>query len=198
MGAAFAVACAIACLTLAATGTGERGLFIALRATARWSFLLFWLAYTGGALATLLGPVFRPLARSGRELGLSFAAAHFVHVGLVVWLYGIATKPPVPELSIILFSIALFWTYLLALLSIPHLSRVLGARIGPIIRTVGVEFIAFAFLVDFAKNPFRGGLRNLPLYLPFLILAATGPLLRLAAAARRLGRARRNILSGAA
>jgi len=52
---------------------GEK-LGVALRATARWSFLLFWLAYAGGALATLFGPKFQALARRGRDFGLSFAS----------------------------------------------------------------------------------------------------------------------------
>jgi hypothetical protein len=59
---------------------------VALRMTARWSFLLFWVAYAGGALATLFGPALAPLSGRGREFGLAFAAAHLVHIGLVIWL----------------------------------------------------------------------------------------------------------------
>jgi hypothetical protein len=194
MAAAFAVELAVACFTLAVLGTNEHALFIALRATARWSFLVFWLAYTGGALATLCGPRFAPLARRGRALGLAFAAAHLVHAGLVLWLYRVATHPPVPRSSLTFFAIALFFTYLLALGSIRNHSRriVPGSwpKLWPAVRTIGVHYIALAFLVDFARNPFRGSPMNLVLYLPFLILAATTPFLRLAAYLHRLGRAR--------
>ena len=93
MSAGFALAAAIASCVLALHGTKPHALNIALFITARWSFLLFWLAYAGGGLAVLFGPVARPIARRGREFGLSFAAAHLVHVGLVAWLCLIGAAP---------------------------------------------------------------------------------------------------------
>jgi len=60
----------------------------------------------------------------------------------------------------------------------------LAPRTLRIVRTLGVEYISFAFLVDFAKHPFQRS------YLPFLVLAVAGPLLRLAAVAKRLSLAR--------
>jgi hypothetical protein len=192
IGGAVGVACALALLTLIGAGTGERGIFIALRVTARWSFMLFWLAYAGGALAVLFGPNFRAVAQRGREFGLAFAAAHLVHVGLVVWLYRISAKPPVPAESLIFFGIGLFWTYLLALLSIGRVSGLLAPKFLRIVRTIGVEYIALAFLVDFAKIPFGKGLLEIALYAPFLTLAVVGPGLRFAAFARK-ARARSKI-----
>ena len=47
MWAAFLIALALAVIVLVIFGVGERGTAIALRATARWSFLLFWFAYAG-------------------------------------------------------------------------------------------------------------------------------------------------------
>ena len=93
MGAAFLVASALAVMMLVIFGVGERGTAIALRATARWSFLLFWLAYAGGAIAWLCGPRLGGLARHGRDLGLAFASAQLVHVGLVLWIIHVATRP---------------------------------------------------------------------------------------------------------
>src|SRR5260370_41571150 len=46
------------------TPPGER-VGLALRATARWSFLWFWLALTGGALFPLFGPDVQALAQTG-------------------------------------------------------------------------------------------------------------------------------------
>ena len=66
MWAAFVVAFALAVIMLLIFGVGERGTAIALRATARWSFLLFWLAYAGGAIARLCQPRLSGLARRGR------------------------------------------------------------------------------------------------------------------------------------
>ena len=185
----FGVALAIVLMVRAAAPSGDK-LGIALRATARWSFILFWLASVGGALTTLFGPTFKALAERARDFGLAFASAHLVHLGLVAWLYYFFTGPP--RSSLIVFGIAVFWTYLLALLSIARLSALLGTRIVRVLRTVGVEYIAFVFLIDFMKNPFQGGLIDLLAYLPFQILAIAGPVLRLAAVAkRRLGIPRR-------
>ena len=53
---AFGGALALAVAVLADYGTGAAGIGQAVRYTARWSFLFFWLSYTGGAMATLFGP----------------------------------------------------------------------------------------------------------------------------------------------
>jgi hypothetical protein len=82
-GAAFCSALALAVFVLAVIGTGTRGTVMALRVTARFSFLLFWFAYAGRALATLFGHRFESVAKRGRELGLAFASAHLVHVALL-------------------------------------------------------------------------------------------------------------------
>src|SRR6516164_1975139 len=84
---AFLIAFASAATVLAIFGVGERGMSIALRLTARWSFLLFWLAYAGGAMARLFGSRFAALARRGRDFGLAFASAQIVHVGLILSLF---------------------------------------------------------------------------------------------------------------
>ena len=54
MGAASLIAFVLAVIALAIFGAS--GTSVALRVTARWSFLLFWLAYAGGAMAKLWGP----------------------------------------------------------------------------------------------------------------------------------------------
>jgi hypothetical protein len=190
MGTALGAALALTLAVLVFLGAGEIGTHVALRVTARWSYLWFWPAYAGGALATLFGPSFRPLAQRGREFGLCFAAAQFVHAGLVAWLYLIALRPP-GNRTLLIFGVALFWTYLLAFFSIRGPAATLTPRTWKIIRTLGVEYIALAFLLDFAKNPFGGSVLQVLGYLPFLVLAIAAPILRLAALLQRLGIARR-------
>src|SRR5437763_15461747 len=102
-GLAFSVAVALAAAVLLVFGADERGLSIALRFNARFSFLFFWLAYAGGSLAALYGGFFDIFARNRREFGLAFAAAHSVHLALVVWLYRIAHSRPIPNSSAFLF-----------------------------------------------------------------------------------------------
>ena len=53
MGTAFGIALAIAVVVLVLQGADNKGTRLALELTARWSFLLFFLAYTGNAIAEL-------------------------------------------------------------------------------------------------------------------------------------------------
>lgn len=189
MAAAFGVGLAIVVIARAVEGPGER-VSLALRATARWSFLLFWPASVGAALTALFGPRFLALAQRARNFGLAFASAHLAHLGVVAWIYYSSANPP-SRSTLLFFGIAVFWTYLLAILSFHHLSAKLNPRTWRVVRTIGVEYIALAFFVDFAIHTFQDGVANLIVYLPFVTLAAAGPLLRLAAALKRLSDARR-------
>lgn len=184
MGSAFCAAFVLMAGVLAILGVGERGTDAALAATARLSFLLFWAAYAGSALAALFGPMFQPLKHRAREFGLAFAAAHTVHIGLVAWLCWIGATPGISVF--VFFGIALVWTYLLALFSLGNLQRALGPRLWWALRTLGMNYIALAFFVDFVKFPLYGGVKHAVEYWPFAILAVGGPLLRLSAQALRL------------
>ncbi len=179
MWAAFIVAFVLAAGVLIILGVGERGTAIALRATARWSFLLFWLAYVGGSIAWLCGPRFDGLARRGREFGLAYASAQLIHVGLVLWIIHIATEP---SGAMVFFWIGIFCTYLLALFSWPRLRDALGPRLWRIFRTIALEYIAIAFTADFIVGPLHtDGLGKLrPLYLPFALMLVVGAGLRVA------------------
>jgi hypothetical protein len=177
MGAAFLVAFALAAIVLAIFGAGNRGTELALRVTARWSFLLFWLAYAGGAMARLCGPRLGGLARRGRELGLAFASAQLVHVGLILWLF------TGPGRGMAFFWVGILCTYLLTLFSLPRLRDTFGPRLWRIFRTIALEYIALVFAVDFILYPLQaGGPGKYPLtYLPFALLLVGGAILRIAA-----------------
>ena len=181
---AFVVALVVAGVALVLRGRGVEGTLLALKLTARWSYLLFWSAYTVGAWASLLGPRLPVAAARARDFGLAFAAAHLVHVGLVAWLYRIAEHPPGLG-TLEFFGVAVFFTYLLALLSFPRTAPWLTPRAVSVIRTVGVEYIALAFLVDFAGHPLRLTIGFALSYGPFLALAFLGYAVRLAALVRR-------------
>ena len=186
MGSAFGAALVLAAGVLAVLGAGEPGTNAALAATARLSFLLFWAAYAGTALTALFGTTFQPLKQRAREFGLAFAAAHLVHISLVGWLCWIGAAPGVAVF--VFFGIALIFTYLLALFSIGNLQQTLGPRWWWLLRTVGMNYIAYAFFVDFMKYPLHGGIKHVVEYLPFAILAVVGPFLRLAAWSLRMRR----------
>jgi hypothetical protein len=180
MGAAFLIAFALAAIVLVIFGAGGRGMELALRITARWSFLLFWFAYAGGAMARLCGPRLAGLARRGRELGLAFASAHLVHLGLILWLYA------GPGAGMVFFWVGMLCTYLLALFSLPRLHDALGPRLWRAFRTIALEYIALVFAADFILLPLRAdGLAKYPLtYLPFALMLVGGAGLRVTASVK--------------
>jgi hypothetical protein len=187
---AFTVALGLAAVVLAVKGTDTNSLRIALRLTARWSFLLFWVAYSGRAINELFGPAFEPLGRRGREFGLAYAAAQLIHILLVVWLFQISSSPPLSVRLSIFFIVAIVWTYLLAVMSFGRLAEALGPRGWLALRIVGLNYILFAFAFDFVPPVIRSwnaqyGVWHLVEYIPFAAMSVAAPVLVLAAAAHR-------------
>jgi hypothetical protein len=175
MGLAFGAALILTAAVLTVFGTGERGTLLGLQMTARFSFLLFWPAYAGSALWTLFGQTFLPLKRRAREFGLAFASAHLAHGGLVAWLSYIGSAPP--RNTFIFFGIAVGFTYMLALFSVASLRQALGPAGWWLLRTIGLNYILYAFAVDFLRYRDFGTANFWIGYLPFDILAIAGPLL---------------------
>jgi hypothetical protein len=184
IGAALCAALGLVSIMLIVLGGSERGVRWALLATGRLAFLFFWFAYAGGAIASLFGPVALALKQYARGLGLGFASVLFVHLGLVVWLWLLGAVPSVS--TFIFFGIAAAFTYLLAFFSFSRVQMALGFKFLSLVRTVGLNYIALAFAVDFLNDPLHGGSKRVILYLPFAILAIAGPCLRAFAFGRRL------------
>jgi hypothetical protein len=179
MATAFVIALALAAIAFANLGAGDQGTFVALRLTGRWSFLLFWFAYAGGAITKLSGLRLGGLERRGREFGLAFASAQLVHVGLVLWLFNILTGPVD---AMVFFWVGVLCTYLLAIFSLPRLRDALGLRIWRAFRLIALEYIALVFADDFILAPLQAtGFRSYPLsYLPFAVMLVGAIGLRLA------------------
>ena len=180
-------ALALAGAVLADYGTGPVGIGQAVRYTARWSFLFFWLSYVGGAMAILFGPAFAGLARHARVLGLSFATAHLVHIGLVVWLGVVIGQIPLQGGVLWFFLVALFFTYLLVLLSFGIGTRNLGRLWRPLL-LLATTYILIAFGRDFVLGALYLDVRHWLLfveYVPFALLSLIAVPLRLAAFLRQ-------------
>ena len=139
-------------------------------------------------MAGLLRQNFLPLRRRARAFGLAFASAHLVHLGLVAWLCRIGAAPGAS--IFVFFGIAVIWTYLLALFSIGRLHQTLNPWVWWLFRTVGLNYIAYAFAADFLNRPLQGGARHVVAYLPFAVLAIAGPMLFFAALTQRVRRLR--------
>lgn len=189
MVAAFSVALGLAVGVVAVFGANNQGFHVALRATARLNLLLFWPAYVGGALSTLFGNAFGPLRDNSRNFGLAFAAALSVHLGLVGCLCATGHAPDAKTFMV--FGTAAAFAYLLALFSISRVRRALPDRFWPPIRALAMNYIALAFIKDFARHgigSFRDILlygtsvsQDIIMYVPFAAIAILGPMLRLAA-----------------
>ena len=183
MALAFLIAAVTATIVLAIFGSGERGTAIALRITARWSFILFWFAYAGGAMSKLFGPRLAPMAWRGRDFGLAYASAQVVHVGLVLWLFYLA---PGSNGGMVFFWVGIACTLLLALFSLPLVHEALGPRLWRTLRAVTMEYIALAFAVDFILPPVQSNGKQLLTYLPFALLLVGGAVMRLVVSVERL------------
>jgi hypothetical protein len=187
MSAAFCSALALVVVVLAIMGTGEKGTGIALRLTGRFSFLLFWPAYAGAAMAALFGPRFGILARHRRNFGLAYASAHLVHVGLVAHLVSMSRRPFV-ESMMPFFAVGVVWTYLLALSSWQQFSHLLSPNLWRVLRNSGLEYLAIVFFADLVLQPIRGHTNHPFEYLPFSIFIIVGSILRLASIISTWGR----------
>jgi hypothetical protein len=155
LGTAFGIALGLAVITLGFAGAGVKGTRAALAATARFSFVLFWIAYAGGALVKLLGPAFLPLKRRAREFGLAFASAHLVHIGLVAWLCYLGAVPAVS--TFVFFGIALFWLYLIAFFSVGRWHQRLPSTVRWLIFTIGLNYIDYALPSIFLTTQCEAG-----------------------------------------
>jgi hypothetical protein len=193
MGTALGANLFLAAIILATGDSGVHGTSIALDDTARVAFVWFWAAYAGGALTTLFGATFLPLKQLGRELGLAFAAALLVHLGLVSWLCWIGSTPPIGVF--VFFGPVAALTFILVLFSFGNLHTMLGPKPWKLLRTIGMNVILYAFLKDFMQDPLHGGVRHIVEYLPFTAMAIAAPLLRLAAWGVRLRETRFNLHS---
>lgn len=119
---------------------------VALDMTGRWSFVLFWMAYTG----SIFGP---RMARRRRDFGLAYASAHLVHVALVVWLIAISPRMPESWSLTAFFGGAVGFTYLLAALSWQPVAEWFDKTLIHYLRAVGMNYILLAFAYDFIVNP---------------------------------------------
>jgi hypothetical protein len=187
IGVALAVALAASSLVLGLAGAGEKPTRLALDITARWSFLLFWLAYAGGAVAKITG--WESLSGRGREFGLCFAAAHLVHIGLVIWLSYLLGRIALSGGLLIFFLVGLFFVYLLAVLSFGG-AKAMGPKAWRILRFVGMNYILIAFARDFVlpvlhPKPAQHTVAHFLAYAPFAILSVAAPLLVLLTSAGR-------------
>lgn len=130
-------------------GWNAEGAGAAARYTARFSFPIFVLAWSASALATLWPGGWRSvMLRRRRAIGLSFAAAHFVHfAALLIAVFVFAAQPSAKTVY------GGGATYVLiaamALTSNDWSVRKLGPRNWKMLHTIGGLAIAIVFTVSY-------------------------------------------------
>jgi methionine sulfoxide reductase heme-binding subunit len=158
-----------------ALGTGrEEQWLLATRYTARFSFPVFLLAFTASALRRFFpGEGTRALVRERRGLGLSFAAAHTVHLGALVIYNVVAGRTP-NLVTLAGGGVAYLAMYLMALTSNDWSVRRLGKNWGRL-HTFGAYWIWGIFSFTYGTRVASGKL----FFLPELVLALAALTLRL-------------------
>lgn len=144
--AVLGVAAAIAAGSLAFWGTGSEGLVHITRYTARFAFLIFIVVFATGALAQLFpSATTRWLKRNRRYLGLSFALAHFIHLGaLTSFFIAIGEAPDI--VTIIGGGGAYVLIAAMALTSNDWSVRTLGPKIWRRLHLVGIAYVWLIFM----------------------------------------------------
>lgn len=162
---------AIVAVILTVVGTDEAGLRMGIRATARTSVVLFSLAFAASALRRRWPmPATTWLLRNRRQLGVSFAVSHGMHLLLIVALAGFTWAgflANTPMITLIFGGAAYVFIALMTLTSFDATAAWLGPRRWKALHTVG----AYVVWVIFAQNFFRMALLS-PFYWPYAAVLA--------------------------
>lgn len=167
-------------------GTDEAGLRMGIRATARTSVVLFSLAFAASALRRRWPmPPTAWLLRNRRQLGVSFAVSHGIHLLLIVALAGFTWAgflANTPTVTLIFGGAAYVFIALMTLTSFDATAAWLGPRRWKQLHTVGAYLVWFIF----AQNFFRMALLS-SFYWPYAAMLAGAMVVRWVPAPRPAG-----------
>ena len=150
------IAAGLAVLTLAVfavAGTGEAGMRLLLRATARTSAVLFSAAFAASALHRRWpSTATRWLLSNRRYLGVSFATSHLVHTGAIAGLARTAAQAPFHMTTIVLGGFGLVVIAAMTATSFDRTAAWLGPRAWRVLHTFGVYYLWLIFMATFVPN----------------------------------------------
>lgn len=179
MGWAALVVVAASAATLGVHGVGEEGIRAVIRLTARTSFVLFNAAFAASALARRWpGRTTRWLLTNRRQVGVSFAVSHLVHL---VAILALARLTPVVEDAAII--IAILGYVAIAAMTATSFDRTaawLGPRRWRRLHLTAGYFIWFVFLASYLPRT----ILESAAYAPFVVVLVAVLALRLARPAR--------------
>ena len=153
--ATLAGAALIAGLSFGIWGAGSDGLQHFTRYTARLAFLIFIVAFAAGALAQLFpSEGTRWLRRTRRYIGLSFALAHFIHLGALTGFFISIGETP-DTVTIIGGGLAYVFVSLMALTSNDWSVRKFGPVVWRRLHLIGSYYIWLIFMNSYLGRVFR-------------------------------------------
>lgn len=144
--ATLAGAALIAVASFALWGMGSDGFQHFTRYTARLAFLIFIVAFSAGALARLFpSDGTRWLRRNRRYIGLSFALAHFIHLGALTGFFISIGEAP-DTVTILGGGLAYVFIGLMALTSNDWSMRKLGPAAWRWLHLIGSYYVWLIFM----------------------------------------------------
>jgi hypothetical protein len=160
----------------AAAGTGEEGLRLVIRATARTSVILFTLAITASALRRRWpAPAVRWLLANRRFLGVSFGVSHLAHLLAILALTGWSVRGFFTQAGLVA-GVAGGLGYVVLAAMVATSFDVTADWLGPTrwrrLHTTGVYYLWFVFFVTFAPQVPRVPLVAGPFTLLLLVALA--------------------------
>jgi len=175
--AAVAIAAMVAVI-LGVAGSGEEGIRVVIRATARTSATFFTAAFVASSLRRAWpGSVSRWLMTNRRHLGVSFAVSHLAHflaiLALAGWSFSKMAVDAGPVAGIF-GGVAYLFVVAMAATSFDRTAAWVGPERWKRLHTVGAYYIWAIFFLSFAPRAFKS-----PLYWPFALGLLAALLLRL-------------------
>ncbi len=175
---------------LVLAGSDSAATELALRTTARVSFVWFMLAFVASPLRQLRpSRVSAWLVRRRRALGVIFGLSMSIHVGFILWLYALhaPVRPPmVTEADFFIGIPGLVLVALLTITSLEALKRRLGDIVWKRLHTTGIWVVWAIFFLCLVDSVGRKSTAHPVLaYYTFIAVLLVGLTLRIAAARRR-------------
>lgn len=125
------------------------------RYTARISFPFFLLAYTARPLHMMLGqPWTAWLRKNRRNIGLSFALLHIIHLAALVMFF-VKSREAVSLVTIIGGGLGYLFIVLMALTSSDKMIKRIGPMAWRRLHLVGMHYLAFIFFLSYLGRSFE-------------------------------------------
>jgi len=166
-------------LYISIAGLDRDSLLVAIRSTGRSSLILFSIAFTASSVYHFWkAPFSKWVLRNRRYIGVSFAASHFIHLGLIGTISMVFPEPFLSDQARSQWTVGgLGYAFiaLMALTSSDYAQKSMGMKNWKRLHLVGGYFIWFVFFMTYIKHTKQ----DPTFYMPFLIFTGLVLVLRI-------------------